>query len=79
MGQHLVSAKSRNYKERQVNEKYRKVFLAAHVVLRSASMFLANALNRGRHPPKILKVASNSWVLLGYFAVNLSGGQPKIY
>ena len=78
MGQHLVSAKSRNYKERQVDEKYRKVFPTAHVVLRTAAMFLANALNRG-HPPKILKVASNSWVSLGYFAVNVSGGQPKIY
>ena len=51
----LPVSKSRNYKERQVDRKKRKVFVTAHVVLRTAAMFLASALNRGRHPRKYWK------------------------
>ena len=35
------------------------------------------------HPPleslQLENDASHSWASLGYFAVNLSGGQPKMY
>ena len=44
--------KSKDYKERQVDRKKRKVFVTAHVVLRTAAIFLASALNRGSHPPE---------------------------
>ena len=62
---------SRDYKERQVDEKYHNMFVTAHahcqkveakketatahVVLRRAAMFLASALNRGIHSPKNIK------------------------
>ena len=52
--------KSRDYKERQVDRKKRKVFVTAHVVLRTTVMFLASALNKGSHPPEILI----NWVLI---------------
>ena len=52
--------KSRDYKERQVDWKKRKVFVTAHVVLRTAAMFLASALTRGSLPPEILK----NWLLI---------------
>ena len=48
-----VQSKSRDYKERQVDRKKRKVFVTAHVMLRTAAMFLESALNRGSHPPEI--------------------------
>ena len=38
--QYSKKSKSGYYKERQVDEKYRKVFVTAHVVLRTAAMFL---------------------------------------
>ena len=53
-------SKSRDYKERQVDRKKRKVFVTAHVVLRTAAMFLASALNRGSHSPEILKKETNT-------------------
>ena len=54
-------SKSSDYKERQVNEKYCKVFLrTAHVVFRTAAMFLASALNIRSHPQEILKMATNT-------------------
>ena len=46
-------AKSRDYKERQVDRKKRKVFVTAHVILRTTAMFLASALNRGSQPSEI--------------------------
>ena len=46
-----TKTKSRDYKERQVDRKKRKVFVTAHVILRTAAMFLASALNRGSYPP----------------------------
>ena len=51
--EHHCSTKtmSRDYKERQVDRKKRKVFVTAHVILRTAAMFLASALNRGSYPP----------------------------
>ena len=55
-----TSSKSRDYKERQVDMKKRKVFVTAHVILRTAAMFLASALYRGSHLPEILKMGSNS-------------------
>ena len=55
-----MAAKSREYKERQVDEKYRKVFVTPHVVMRTAAMFLASAINRGNHPPEVLKVATGT-------------------
>ena len=36
-------AKSRDYKERQVDREKRKVFVTAHVILRTAAMFSAGA------------------------------------
>ena len=50
-GKYRMRAKSRDYKERQVDGKKRKVFVTAHVALRTAVMFLASALSRGNHPP----------------------------
>ena len=44
-----AETKSRDYKERQEDEKYRKV---------------VSALNRGSYPPEILKMATNTGVLL---------------
>ena len=44
-----VRARSRDFKEKQVDEKYRKVFVIGYVVMRTAAMFLASALNRGSH------------------------------
>ena len=38
--QYSKKSKSGDYKERPVDEKYRKVFVTAHVVLRTAAMFL---------------------------------------
>ena len=47
-GASLISARV-EYKERQADyEKYRKVFVTAHVILRTAAMFLVRVLNRGR-------------------------------
>ena len=46
-----ILSKSGDYKERQVDRKKRKVFVTAHVILRTAAMFLASALNRGSTPP----------------------------
>ena len=51
-------AKSRDYKERQVDRKKRKVFVTAHVILRTAAILLASALNRGSHPLEIYKNGS---------------------
>ena len=48
-----IGSKSRDYEERQVDKKKRKVFVTAHVIQRTAAMFLASALNRGSHPPEI--------------------------
>ena len=48
-----VGSKSRDYEERQVDKKKRKVFVTAHVIQRMAAMFLASALNRGSHPLEI--------------------------
>ena len=36
------------------------MFVTAHVVLRTAAMFLASALNRGSHPPGNIK----KWLLI---------------
>ena len=47
----MCLGQSRDYKERQVDRKNRKVFVTAHVILRTAAMFLASALNRGSRPP----------------------------
>ena len=55
-----MAAKSREYKERQVDEKYHKVFVTPHVVKRTAAMFLASAINRGNHPPEVLKIATGT-------------------
>ena len=46
--------KDRDYKKREIDRKYRNVFVAAHVLLRTAAMFIASVLNRGSHPPEIL-------------------------
>ena len=43
-----------------IDEKYREVFVTVHVILRTAAMFLASALNRGSHPTEILKMATNT-------------------
>ena len=48
--------KSNDYKERQLDRKKHKVFVSAHVVLRTAAMFLASALHRGCYPPEILEM-----------------------
>ena len=53
-------AKSRDYKERQVDRKKHKVFVTGHVVLHMSAMFLASALNRGNHSPEILKMTTNT-------------------
>ena len=37
-------SKSRDYKDRQLDREKRKVFVTVHVVLRTAAMFLASAL-----------------------------------
>ena len=50
------STKQVNQAERQVDGEKRKVFVAAHVVLRTAAMFLASALNRGGHPAGNIKI-----------------------
>ena len=50
--------KSRDYKERQVDRKKRKVFVTAHLILRTVAMFSASALNRGSHPQEIEKNGS---------------------
>ena len=43
-----------------MNEKYRKAFVTAHVVLRTARRHVpADVLNRGSHLPEILKMAPN--------------------
>ena len=39
-------------RDRQIGKK-RKVFVTARVILHTASMFLASALNRGSHLPEI--------------------------
>ena len=39
-----LRSKSRDYKERQVDKKKRKVFVTAHVVLCTAAMYLSSAL-----------------------------------
>ena len=49
----ILISKSRGYKERQVDEKYCKVFVTAQVELNTAAMFLACALNRGSNPSEI--------------------------
>ena len=51
----VTPRQSKDYKEKQVDEKYRKVFVTAHVVLRTAAMFPASALNRRSHLLKIRK------------------------
>ena len=51
-------AKSRDYKERQVERKKRKVCVTRHVVLHMAAIFLASALNRGSHSSQILKMTT---------------------
>ena len=46
------------------------MFVTAHVVLRTAAMFLASALNRGSHPPEILEMATNTggkYLCLGHW------------
>ena len=48
---HRLTAKSRDYNKRPVDRKKCKVFVTAHIILRTAAMFLASALNRGSHPP----------------------------
>ena len=58
---YIELSKSRNYKERQVDEQYRKVFVTAHVVLRKAAMFLASAPNKGSYPREYLKIPTNTW------------------
>ena len=52
-------SKSRDYKERQVHEKYHKVFGNAHVAVRIAVMFPASALSRS-HSAEILKMATKT-------------------
>ena len=60
IGTRLYRIKRKDYKDRQVDEKYRKVFVFAHVVLRTAAIFVASAPNRGNHPrPKTLKMAND--------------------
>ena len=49
-------SRSKDYKDRQVDRKKRKVFVTAHVILRTAAVFLASALNRGSHHPEIWKM-----------------------
>ena len=56
----ILISKSRGYKERQVNEKYCKMFVTAQVELSTAAMFLACALNRGSDPSEILKMTTNT-------------------
>ena len=54
-------AKSRDYKERQVDEKYHKAFVAAHVVRHTVATFLPSALIRGSNPLlKELKMSTNT-------------------
>ena len=57
----LSWSKSGDYKEKQVDEKYRKVFVTAHVVVRTAVMFLDSALNRENHSPEIFKNGLQCW------------------
>ena len=54
----LSWSKSGDYKEKQVDEKYRKGIVTAHVVLRTATMFLDSALNRGNHSPEIFSIVT---------------------
>ena len=51
-----------------IDEKYREVFVTVHVILRTAAMSLASALNRGSHPTEILKMVTNT-----------GGGNSSIY
>ena len=52
-----------------MNEKYRKAFVTAHVVLRTARRHVpADVLNRGSHLPEILKMAPN-----------IGGGDTSVY
>ena len=43
-----------------MDEKYRKVFVTAHVVVRTAVIFLDSALNRVNHSPEIFKIVTNT-------------------
>ena len=56
----LSWSQSGDYKEKQVDEKYRKVFVTAHVVVRTAVIFLDSALNRENHSPEIFKIVTNT-------------------
>ena len=58
----IIESKSRDYKERRVDRKKRKVFVTAHVILRTAApaMFLASALNRGVTPGNIQNGVTNT-------------------
>ena len=54
-----AASSQRDYKERQVDRKKRKAILSVicqhSSVFVMGAMFLASALNRGSHPPEILK------------------------
>ena len=54
----LSWSKSGDYKEKQVDEKYR---ITAHVVVRTAVLFLDSALNRENHSPEIFKNGPQCW------------------
>ena len=58
----IIESKSRDYKEKRVDRKKRKVFVTAHVILRTAApaMFLASALNRGVTPGNIQNGVTNT-------------------
>ena len=53
-------SKSRYYKERNVQSKKRKAIRRWFVSFVMGAMFLASALNRGIHPPEILKNITNT-------------------
>ena len=53
LGSSSALGESRDYKERHVYRKKRKVFVSGHVLLRTAAMFLASALNRGSYSPPL--------------------------
>ena len=46
-----VGSKSRDYEERQEGKKKRKVFVIAHVILRTAAMFYSQCPKQRKSPP----------------------------
>ena len=53
-----------------------KVVTSCKSLLQTCWQLVGNLRAYHKNKPRVIK---NSWVSLGYFAVNLSGGQPKMY